>query len=68
MTSGMLLKNKTALITGGGRGFGYAIAHRFAREGCNIAIVDLETRAGDLDAVSSASVWVNPRIAHLLAT
>jgi NAD(P)-dependent dehydrogenase (short-subunit alcohol dehydrogenase family) len=45
----MLLKNKTALITGGGRGIGYAIAQRFAREGCNIVIADL---ADGSDAVA----------------
>ena len=52
----MLLQNKTALITGGGRGIGYAIAHRFAREGCNIVIVDLETKAGDIEALRAFGV------------
>ena len=32
------LKNKVAIITGGSRGIGRAIAERFAREGCNLML------------------------------
>lgn len=34
-----MLSNKTAIITGGSRGIGAAIARKFASMGCNIAIV-----------------------------
>jgi 3-oxoacyl-[acyl-carrier protein] reductase len=36
-----LLEGKTALITGASRGIGKSIAHRFAVEGCNIAITNI---------------------------
>jgi 3-oxoacyl-[acyl-carrier protein] reductase len=38
----MLLENKNAIITGGARGIGKAIAVKFASEGANIAIIDLK--------------------------
>ena len=41
--SNMLLKDKTALITGGTRGIGYAIVKKFAEQGCNVAFTYLSS-------------------------
>jgi len=40
-----VLKNKTVIITGGSRGIGAAIAHKFASLGANIAILYLGNQA-----------------------
>lgn len=39
------LENKTALITGGGQGIGFAIAEEMLEQGANIIIVDLNTNS-----------------------
>ncbi len=38
-----MLKNKTALVTGGTRGIGYAIVRKFAEQGCNVAFTYLSS-------------------------
>lgn len=38
----MLLKDRTAIITGGAKGMGRGMALRFAKEGCSIAIADID--------------------------
>jgi NAD(P)-dependent dehydrogenase (short-subunit alcohol dehydrogenase family) len=42
----MRLKNKTAIITGAGRGIGAAIAEAFIREGAQVVIAELDATTG----------------------
>ena len=58
----MQLKDKTAIITGGGTGIGRAIAHRFAVEGAKIAICGrrlepLERVGRELGNANEAPYW-----------
>src|ERR1700704_4732585 len=43
----MRLKNKIAIVTGGGSGFGEGIARRFAEEGCKVIVNDLKPEGGE---------------------
>lgn len=45
--AGMRLSGKTAIVTGGARGIGYAIAKRYLREGAQVVIADTDDEAGD---------------------
>jgi len=43
----MRLERKTAIITGGGAGFGEGMAKRFAQEGANVVVADLNGDAAE---------------------
>ena len=60
----MLLEGKTALIFGGARGMGRAIALRFATEGCSSAIADIldndgEKTVADIQKAGRDSIYIN---------
>ncbi len=54
----MSLSGRVALVTGGARGIGLAIAQRLVAEGARVAIVDL-----DEPAAKNAGVWTG-RFGH----
>jgi NAD(P)-dependent dehydrogenase (short-subunit alcohol dehydrogenase family) len=51
-----LLDGRIAVITGGTRGLGHAIARRFAAEGCRGALIDLAQAKAEGDAPSGFTV------------
>src|SRR5262249_41759735 len=44
---GMRLKDKVAIVTGGARGIGLAIARRYVAEGAKVTIADIDAAAGE---------------------
>jgi glucose 1-dehydrogenase len=46
----MKLENKVAIVTGGARGIGLAIAKRYVAEGARVVIADVDTAAGEAAA------------------
>ncbi len=47
MRNGVRLRDKTAVVTGAGSGFGAGIAERFAAEGARVAVVDIDLAAAE---------------------
>ncbi len=68
----MKLHGKTAVITGGASGIGEAIARRFAREGAEVHIVDINAGnakriAGEIGAAAHVADVADESAAHVFA-
>ncbi len=61
----MEIKNKTLVITGGAQGLGFAMAERFAKQGANIALIDMQQDV--LDQAVSALVKHGVKVAGFVA-
>ena len=61
----MQLQNKTALITGGGRGIGLAFARRYVDEGARVAIadIDVERAQAAAETIGSQAIAVQMDVA-----
>ncbi len=57
-----LLENKIAIITGGGRGIGKAIAHQYCEEGATVIIAEFDERSGEETADSIGGYFVKADI------
>jgi NAD(P)-dependent dehydrogenase (short-subunit alcohol dehydrogenase family) len=54
----MRLQGKIALVTGGATGIGRAIALRFAQEGADVVVADINTTGGQATATEAQGIFV----------
>lgn len=60
----MRLKDKVAIVTGGGSGFGAGIARRFAEEGAKLVVNDINAEAGSRIAKEAGGEFVQADVAR----
>ncbi len=60
----MKLAGQIAVVVGGARGIGEAIAHLFSKEGANVVLVDVAKAKSQLDGVAQA---INQRDGNAIA-
>lgn len=59
----MRLREKVAVVTGGGSGFGAAICRRFVEEGAKVVVVDCRRDGGDAIARETGAIFVEADVA-----
>lgn len=62
----MRLRNRTAIVTGAGRGIGEAIAKKFASEGANVVVADLDKAAAEIcaKAIGGPSIAIKADVSN----
>ena len=58
----MELENKTAIVTGGGRGIGKAISMCLAEEGANIVLADIDLQSAEKTAAEIEAMGRRPLV------
>ncbi len=59
----MRLRDKVAVVTGGGSGFGAAICRRFVEEGAKVVVVDCRRDGGEAIARETGAIFVEADVA-----
>jgi 3-oxoacyl-[acyl-carrier protein] reductase len=60
----MRLKDKIAIVTGAGSGFGEGIAKRFAEEGCKVVVADINDAGGQRVTAEISATGANAAFVH----
>ena len=56
----MRLKNKIAIVTGGGSGFGAGIVKKFIQEGAKVVVADINLENAEKVVMASCLLYTSP--------